>query len=261
MPRRCAQRVGKVGGHATLIRAAEAVRAAVPCSSRSRAGSRPGGAGKGKLRPQGHLQSRPDVRTATMQTNFTLAQLADPEIAEAEQILRKCVHCGFCTATCPTFVLLGDERDSPRGRIYLIKEMLEGDKPPTAGRRQACRSLPVVPVLHDDLPVGRELHAPGRSGRRAHRGDLSAAVLRSRRARALSWLMPRPGMFRSACGRPGSPSRSRRCCPAAPIRPADVPAPCQGDAGTGAEAVAGARPRPAATTFPAIGPQRGSAWR
>ena len=52
-----------------------------------------------------------------MQTNFSLAQLADPDIARSEQILRKCVHCGFCTATCPTFVLLGDERDSPRGRI------------------------------------------------------------------------------------------------------------------------------------------------
>ncbi|NQW52033.1 MAG: 4Fe-4S dicluster domain-containing protein, partial [Rhodospirillales bacterium] len=66
-----------------------------------------------------------------MQTNFTLAQLADPENARSEQILRKCVHCGFCTATCPTFVLLGDERDSPRGRIYLIKAMLEGDRAPT----------------------------------------------------------------------------------------------------------------------------------
>jgi len=62
-----------------------------------------------------------------MQTNFTLAQLADPETATAEKILRSCVHCGFCTATCPTYVLLGDELDSPRGRIYLIKEMLEGD--------------------------------------------------------------------------------------------------------------------------------------
>jgi len=64
-----------------------------------------------------------------MQTTFSLAQLADPDIAESERILRACVHCGFCTATCPTFVLLGDELDSPRGRIYLIKDMLENDKP------------------------------------------------------------------------------------------------------------------------------------
>ena len=66
-----------------------------------------------------------------MQTNFTLAQLADPQIEESEKILRACVHCGFCTATCPTYVLLGDELDSPRGRIYLIKEMLEQDRPAT----------------------------------------------------------------------------------------------------------------------------------
>ena len=66
-----------------------------------------------------------------MQTNFSLAQLADPNIAVANDILRSCVHCGFCTATCPTYVLLGDELDSPRGRIYLIKDMLEGDRPAT----------------------------------------------------------------------------------------------------------------------------------
>ncbi|MBV8419635.1 MAG: glycolate oxidase subunit GlcF, partial [Hyphomicrobiales bacterium] len=64
--------------------------------------------------------------------SFTLAQLADPDTAEAERILRTCVHCGFCTATCPTYVLDGDERDSPRGRIYLIKDMLENDRPATA---------------------------------------------------------------------------------------------------------------------------------
>ena len=66
-----------------------------------------------------------------MQTSFTTTQLMDPQIASSEKILRACVHCGFCTATCPTYVLLGDELDSPRGRIYLIKEMLEEDKPAT----------------------------------------------------------------------------------------------------------------------------------
>ncbi len=67
-----------------------------------------------------------------MQTSFTLAQLADSDTAESEKILRACVHCGFCTATCPTYLLLGDELDGPRGRIYLIKDMLEGGKAASA---------------------------------------------------------------------------------------------------------------------------------
>ncbi len=67
-----------------------------------------------------------------MQTRFGAAQLDDSRTAVSEKILRSCVHCGFCTATCPTYLLLGDELDSPRGRIYLIKDMLEGGKPATA---------------------------------------------------------------------------------------------------------------------------------
>jgi len=67
-----------------------------------------------------------------MQTNFTPEQLKSRALNEANEVLRNCVHCGFCTATCPTYLLLGDELDSPRGRIYLIKDMLENDRPATA---------------------------------------------------------------------------------------------------------------------------------
>jgi glycolate oxidase iron-sulfur subunit len=67
-----------------------------------------------------------------MQTHFSPDLLADPDMAQSEKILRACVHCGFCTATCPTYLLTGDELDSPRGRIYLIKDMLENDRPADA---------------------------------------------------------------------------------------------------------------------------------
>ena len=78
-----------------------------------------------------------------MQTNFSPEQLADPGTARANEILRSCVHCGFCTATCPTYKILGDELDSPRGRIYLIKDMLENGKVPdakTVGHIDRCLS-------------------------------------------------------------------------------------------------------------------------
>lgn len=67
-----------------------------------------------------------------MQTQFTPQQLADPNVAVTERILRACVHCGFCTATCPTYLLTGDELDGPRGRIYLAKDMLEKNRPADA---------------------------------------------------------------------------------------------------------------------------------
>ena len=81
-----------------------------------------------------------------MQTNFTDAQLRDPEIAEANGILETCVHLGFCTATCPTYVLLRDENDSPRGRIDLIRAMLEKGGAPdpetVLTSTAACRASP-----------------------------------------------------------------------------------------------------------------------
>src|SRR5256884_9575960 len=89
-----------------------------------------------------------------MRTQFTLVQLADPQIAEADKILRSCVHCGFCTATCPTYVLDGDERDSPRGRIYLIKDMLEnGVAASPDGVKHFDRCLPCLSCM-TTLPPG-----------------------------------------------------------------------------------------------------------
>ena len=82
-----------------------------------------------------------------MRTDFTLAQLADPEIDAANTILRTCVHCGFCTATCPTYVLLGDELDSPRGRIYMIKNLLESGQPATAKVVKDNLASPVMATL------------------------------------------------------------------------------------------------------------------
>ncbi len=76
-----------------------------------------------------------------METKFTPEQLKSPRLKEADEILRRCVHCGFCTATCPTYLLLGDERDSPRGRIYLIKTMLEGKASPKLVRPHIDRCL------------------------------------------------------------------------------------------------------------------------
>src|SRR6266852_7414666 len=131
-----------------------------------------------------------------MQTSFTLAQLADPNIAEADQILRTCVHCGFCTATCPTYVLLGDELDSPRGRIYLIKEMLEKDRPPTQEVvKHIDRCLSCLACM-TTCPSGvHYMHLVDQARVRIEKEYTRPLTERLLRA-ALAWVLPRPGLFR-----------------------------------------------------------------
>jgi glycolate oxidase iron-sulfur subunit len=131
-----------------------------------------------------------------MKTEFSLAQLADPDISEADKILRACVHCGFCTATCPTYVLLGDELDSPRGRIYLIKEMLEKDRPPTAEVvKHIDRCLSCLACM-TTCPSGvNYMHLVDQARVRIEKEYVRPLAERALRA-VLAWVLPRPGLFR-----------------------------------------------------------------
>src|ERR1700728_2685579 len=133
-----------------------------------------------------------------MQTNFTLTQLADPNTAEANKILRACVHCGFCTATCPTYLLDGNELDSPRGRIYLIKDMLENGRPATAeGTLHIDRCLSCLACM-TTCPSGvHYMHLVDHA--RVHIEKTYRRPLADRLLRAmLVWLMPYPQRFRLA---------------------------------------------------------------
>src|ERR1700690_796935 len=135
-----------------------------------------------------------------MQTHFTDAQLTDPDVAVSNQVLRSCVHCGLCTATCPTFQLLGDELDSPRGRIYLIKDMLETNRPATEevvlhiDRCLSCLSCMTT------CPSGvNYMHLVDHARtyiEQTYRRPLPERGLRS----LLGLLLPRPGLFRVALG-------------------------------------------------------------
>ncbi|HTB00165.1 MAG TPA: 4Fe-4S dicluster domain-containing protein, partial [Bradyrhizobium sp.] len=131
-----------------------------------------------------------------MKTEFSLAQLADPDIAEADKILRACVHCGFCTATCPTYVLLGDELDSPRGRIYLMKEMLEKNQPPTEEVvKHIDRCLSCLACM-TTCPSGvNYMHLVDQARVRIERDYTRPLTERALRA-VLAWVLPRPGLFR-----------------------------------------------------------------
>jgi glycolate oxidase iron-sulfur subunit len=133
-----------------------------------------------------------------MQTSFTLAQLADPDVAESEKILRACVHCGFCNATCPTYVLDGNELDSPRGRIYLIKEMLEHDRPATAEVTEHIDRCLSCLACMTTCPSGvHYMHLVDHA--RAHIEDTYRRPFGERLLRALlASLMPYPQRFRLA---------------------------------------------------------------
>jgi len=145
-----------------------------------------------------------------MQTNFTAEQLQDPKLAEANSILRACVHCGFCLATCPTYVLLGDELDSPRGRIYLMKEMLETGKPATPEVvKHIDRCLSCLACM-TTCPSGvhyMHLVDEGRAHiERTFRRPFLDRLIRN----ALAAVIPEPGRFRAALnlsrlGRPLAP--------------------------------------------------------
>lgn len=133
-----------------------------------------------------------------MQTHFTPAQLQDPKLQRANQILRSCVHCGFCTATCPSYQVLGDELDSPRGRIYLIKEMLESGRPADANTvKHIDRCLSCLSCM-TTCPSGvHYMHLIDQA-----RAYIEATYTRSWHDRALRWLLaktiPHPTRFRLA---------------------------------------------------------------
>ncbi|HWI85645.1 MAG TPA: glycolate oxidase subunit GlcF [Sphingomonas sp.] len=149
-----------------------------------------------------------------MRTDFSPAQLMDPATATSEAAIRKCVHCGFCTATCPTYVLLGDELDSPRGRIYLMKEMLENDRDPSADVvKHVDRCLSCLSCM-TTCPSGVDY---------MHLVDHARAYIEARYRRPwadrlfralLAWTLPYPARFRLALklarlARPAAPLAAR----------------------------------------------------
>ena len=133
-----------------------------------------------------------------MQTNFTADQLRDPELAQANKILRTCVHCGFCTATCPTYQVLGDELDSPRGRIYLIKDMLETGRPADARTVQhidRCLScLACVTTCPSGVDYMHLIDQARGYIEKTYKRPLPDRLLRW----VLAWVIPHPTRFRLA---------------------------------------------------------------
>jgi glycolate oxidase iron-sulfur subunit len=171
-----------------------------------------------------------------MQTDFTEERLQDPDFASSNQVLRTCVHCGFCTATCPTFVLLGDELDSPRGRIYLMKDMLESGRPATEEVvRHVDRCLSCLSCM-TTCPSGvNYMHLVDHA--RAYIEDTYDRPWHDKLLRsALSMILPYPARFRAAMrlaglGRPfagivpGQSILAKRLRAMLALAPARLPAP------------------------------------
>lgn len=170
-----------------------------------------------------------------MQTTFTAGQLADPLTARSNEILRTCVHCGFCTATCPTYNVLGDELDSPRGRIYLIKDMLENARVPDPKTVQHIdRCLSCLSCM-TTCPSGvHYMHLVDHA-----REYIEANYRRPLSDRLLRWLLakilPYPGRFRLALrgARLGRPFRrlipDQRLRAMLDMAPRDIPPPSLND--------------------------------
>jgi glycolate oxidase iron-sulfur subunit len=181
-----------------------------------------------------------------VQTHFSLALLSDPDNAQSEKILRACVHCGFCTATCPTYLLTGDELDSPRGRIYLIKEMLENGR--TADARTARhidRCLSCLSCMTTCPSSVHYMHLVDHA--RAHIEKTYKRPSADRWLRsALAVVLTRPALFRQALRvaslvRPLARWMPRRVADLVDLTPKRLPAPSPVD-----------RPQ----VFPALGARR-----
>src|SRR5476649_2733632 len=154
-----------------------------------------------------------------MQTTFTLAQLADPQTYASEKILRACVHCGFCLATCPTYNLLGDELDSPRGRIYLIKEMLEGSAVTERTQLHLDRCL-TCRACETTCPSGVEYGRLADIGRKVVEERVPRSPWPAVQRAVLSAVLPRAQVFGAllALGRLVRPLMPRRLADKVPDR-------------------------------------------
>lgn len=197
----------RLGGHATCWRGANGQPVATPFHPLAPALERYHRRLKAELDPKGSSIRAGSTRHSEthgktpMQTHFSEQALQQPPIREADRVLRSCVHCGFCNATCPTYRLLGDERDGPRGRIYLIKQMLENPDDAenvTAQTRLhldrclTCRNCettcPSGVEYHKLLDIGRaeiERRVPRKPAERAQRYALRKMLVEPKRFRAL----------------------------------------------------------------------------